>query len=601
MTKQVIKLGTISIPIDDYASQGNAILGIRDSGKSYTATGIAEKLFDAGIPFTAFDPIGIWRYLRVPNSGKGLPVVVAGGKGGDLPLTPESAPEIVRAAMREGISLVLDLYDMHLSKADWKRIVQQSIRVLLYENSEYGLRHIFMEEAAEFCPQRVGPDSGAVYAEVEKLARMGGNSLLGYTLINQRSEEVNKAVLELCDTLLLHRQKGRNSLTALGKWLDFADPASSKEIIKSLPILPQGECWVWVSGSDAPVRVKVPQKRTFHPDRRMLRANLADSKSRQAVSVETFVANMSGALEAHMKEAVASDPKALRARILELEKKLAEKPAGKTTATKIKRIEVPAVGQKAIAGLKAAAKQIDRTFLKARTVADAFAEGMSDIEKNQTRIFQAIEKLSQSNSTEGQRATVIPEGIPGSRLLSAPAASPHTSGARVAGNGAGHTGLSGPEQKIVDAIAWFASIEIMDPAREAVAFLAGYTANGGAFKNPCGRLRANGMIDYRTGRRLALTDLGWKKANRQKLPLSNSEVQARAISVLPGPEAKLLSAILAAYPNALDDEGLANQTGYTAGAGAFNNPKGRLRSLGLITYPRPRHARAADILFPVQP
>jgi hypothetical protein len=76
-----------------------------------------------------------------------------------------------------------------------------------------------LEEAAEFVPQRIGPDQGSVYAEIEKLARMGGNASLGYTLVNQRAEEVNKAVLELCDCLFLHRQKGRNSLTALSKWL----------------------------------------------------------------------------------------------------------------------------------------------------------------------------------------------------------------------------------------------------------------------------------------------------------------------------------------------------------------------------------------------
>jgi hypothetical protein len=47
-------------------------------------------------------------------------------------------------------------------------------------------RHIFLEEAAEFAPQRIGHDQGSIYAEIEKLARMGGNAGLGYTLINQR-------------------------------------------------------------------------------------------------------------------------------------------------------------------------------------------------------------------------------------------------------------------------------------------------------------------------------------------------------------------------------------------------------------------------------
>jgi hypothetical protein len=274
------------------ASQGNAILGIRDSGKSYTAVAIAERLYDAGIPFVAFDPIGRWRFIRVPGHGHGYPVVVAGGAAGDLPLTVESAPQIVRAAMESGISLVIDLYDIEISKSDWKRIVGDAVRVLLYENGAHGLRHIFIEEAAEFAPQRIGPDQGRVYAEIEKLARMGGNARLGYTLINQRAEEVNKAILELCDNLFLHRQKGRNSLNALSKWLDLADvQPGSREIIKSLPTLPQGECWAWMGGTDRPVHVKVPAKNSFEPDRRAMRGNVVAS-ARPAVDVASFVAEL---------------------------------------------------------------------------------------------------------------------------------------------------------------------------------------------------------------------------------------------------------------------------------------------------------------------
>lgn len=274
------------------ASQGNAVLGIRDSGKSYTAAVLSERFFEAGIPSVWFDPIGKSRFLRVPGKGRGYPFVVAGGMAGDLPLTVESAPEIMRAAMESGVSLVIDLYDMEISKADWRRIVASCVRVLLYENGRHGLRHIFIEEAAEFAPQRPAPDQGVVYAEMEKLARMGGNARLGYTLINQRSEEVSKAVLELCDNLFLHRQKGRNSLNALGKWLDLGDvQPGSREIIKSLPTLPQGECWAWVAGSNRPVHMKVPEKNSFEPDRRAMRGEVV-AADRPAVDVNEFVTTM---------------------------------------------------------------------------------------------------------------------------------------------------------------------------------------------------------------------------------------------------------------------------------------------------------------------
>lgn len=154
MQDLVFNLGDLTVDALAYASQGNAVLGIRDSGKTYTATEIAEKLFEAGIPFITFDPTGVWKYLRVPGAGCGYPVVVAGGTEGDLPLTVAGAPAIVRAAMSNGVSLVIDLTSHQLSKADWRRIVRASVEVLMQENAAHGLRHVFLEEAAEFVPRR---------------------------------------------------------------------------------------------------------------------------------------------------------------------------------------------------------------------------------------------------------------------------------------------------------------------------------------------------------------------------------------------------------------------------------------------------------------
>lgn len=267
MKANELMIGDVTIPVSDYASQGNAILGIRDSGKTYTATLIAEQLHKAGVPFVAFDPIGVWRFLRHPGRGPGIPVVVAGGEHGDIPLTPENVEDIVSCAQRNGTSLVIDLFDMELSKADWRRIVERAVHWLLYANKNHGLRHIIIEEAAEFCPQMVSGEHAKVYSTIEKLARMGGNVRLGVTLINQRAEQLNKAVLELCDCILLHRQKGTRSIQALEKWLSFSG-GNSKEIARSLPTLEQGACYVWAGGEESPTLARVQAKQTFTPNRR---------------------------------------------------------------------------------------------------------------------------------------------------------------------------------------------------------------------------------------------------------------------------------------------------------------------------------------------
>lgn len=280
----------------EYASRANAILGIRDSGKTYTGTLVAEQLFDAGIPIFAFDPIGRWRFLKSPadKGGTGFPIVVAGGQAPDLPLTPDTTPDLIRAAMRGGVSVVLDLYSIGLSKADWRAIVRKAIETILYEGDGHGLRHVFLEEAAEFIPQHVR--DGQTYAAVEKLARMGGNVGVGVTLINQRAEEVNKAVLELCDNLLLHRQRGKNSLLSLRKWLDAGNVKPPKEITDSLADLPTGKCWAWFKDVGRPVLIKVAKKRSFDPNRRAMSAAKGGAATPRAVDVSEFVAKMKAAL-----------------------------------------------------------------------------------------------------------------------------------------------------------------------------------------------------------------------------------------------------------------------------------------------------------------
>lgn len=286
--------GIKGFAITEFAIAANAILGIRDSGKTYTATEASEELFEADIPFIWLDPIGVAHNLRIPGKGRGYPVVVAGGKSGDLPLTVKNVGAIVRAAMKSQISLVLDLFSIELTKADWRRIVKETCDILLHENAAHGLRHVFIEEAAEFVPQRVV--DGQTFSAVEKLVRMGGNSKVGITLINQRSADLNKSVLELCANVFVHRQKGKNTILDLKKWFDLTQDEDAKRITASLPDLKSGECWVLSNELKAPVLLKVPEKNSLHPDRRAAPISTMDLKKHQPVPADAFVEQMKAAL-----------------------------------------------------------------------------------------------------------------------------------------------------------------------------------------------------------------------------------------------------------------------------------------------------------------
>lgn len=157
--------------------------------------------------------------------------------------------------------------------------------------------------------------------------------------------------------------------------------------------------------------------------------------------------------------------------------------------------------------------------------------------------------------------------------------------------------LKGPEQRILDAIAWLESIGVKAPEQAAVAFLAGYKTGGGAYNNPRGALRGKGLIEYLPGDHLSLTPDGRRQANPPATVLTNDALQVQVLNRLPGPEQKILSALLDVYPAAMSNEDCASRAGYSIGGGAYNNPRGRLRTLGLIEYVQ-GGLRARDLLFP---
>jgi hypothetical protein len=521
-------------------------------------------LLEAGIPFVAFDPIGIWKYLRVAGKGPGYSVVVAGGRNGDLPLTPQSAPEIVRAAMRENIPLVIDLYDIHLSKADWKKVVEQSVRLLLYENGDHGLRHIFIEEAAEFCPQRIGPDQGSVYAEIEKLARMGGNALLGYTLINQRAEEVNKAVLELCDCLFLHRQKGRNSLTALSKWLDIGDVSEARPIIKSLPTLPQGECWVWSAGSDTPVRVKIPTKNTFHPDRRAMGTAAAQGKGFNAIDVSSFVATMSTSLERHLTAAKENDPAELRKRIATFERELRAKPAVQKVEQIIERVEIPIFRDGEVKALQMVTDQL-------------------------VSVGNQLIGVSRSITDAVQEATRVKPSPPVIRP-SPPAPTPTLPRAQQASTGGGER-LPKAEKSILIVLAQYLDGRTLNQ----VAILSGYAIGTGGFNNAIGALRSKHYI-HGGREHLQITDAGLDALGPvDPLPTGQDLIDywRRKLSKA---EWRAFDVLIDIYPAEIERDDLAERAGYAPGTGGINNAISRLCTLELAVRDGKR-LRANETLF----
>jgi hypothetical protein len=251
----------------DFAVQTSAILAIRGAGKTVTATVIAEEMCAHNQPWIAFDPVGVWWGLRCNSNGSpgGFPVVVFGGEHGDIPLEKASGEKIAEALMSENVWAVIDL--SRESKATWRRFLTEFCLAMMNLNPSVP-RHLFIEEAPEFCPQRTKVSVTAQCKEaVERVIRLGRNRGYGCTLISQRPATVDKDVLSQCENLFVLRTTGPHDRKALEEWIEAqASSAGIEKFLGELAGLHNGHAWFWSPHwLNAFEKVEIRPRRTFHP------------------------------------------------------------------------------------------------------------------------------------------------------------------------------------------------------------------------------------------------------------------------------------------------------------------------------------------------
>lgn len=538
-----------------------AILGRRGSGKTHTAVVMAEEMLAAGVPVVVIDPLDVWWGLRVSKDGKsaGFPIYVCGGSHEDVPLTADAGKVLADAIVDRALLMVLSL--RHLSKSDQRRFVGDFCERLYDRKADPQHRtalHVFIDEADAFVPQRLMPGAERCFGAVDTLVRRGRSSGLAPTLISQRPQVINKDVLSQTEVLVSHQLTGPQDRKALEAWIEANDTENRRaEFMASLASLPKGSAWFWSPGLLGIFkRIEVRDRTTFDSSatpKAGVRA-VASPKAFAAVDLEALTAEIAATIE----KAKADDPRELRKQIAELKRQIAKPAPTPRTETQIVERFVMKDGQ------------IDRV----EKVMDKLSQMCCDV-------LAAIRKTHAQ--PVHKPLTIAARSVPVRQPRPAVA---HT-----------ESDLSGPEQRIVDAIAWLESLGIMEAEQTAVAFLANYTYGAGSFNNPRGSLRVKGLVEYLPNNRISLTDAGRAVANVPEAALTAEELHARVLERLPGPEQRLLRPLLAAYPEVMSNDDLAAAANYAAGAGSFNNPRGRLRSLGLIDYKPGGFVVAKSLLF----
>lgn len=546
--------GAFNLPLDA-VTQTFAILAKRGTGKTYTASVMAEEMLRAGQQVVAIDPTGAWWGLRSE-----FPIAVLGGEHGDVPLEESAGEVVARAIVENRFSAVLDL--SLFRKGQMIRFMVAFAETLYRLNRE--AVHLFVDEADAVAPQakNYGGDENRMLGAMEDIVRRGRKRGIGCTLITQRPAVLNKNALTQCEVLVALRLVHPKDIDAIEEWVNVhADPAQAKSMIASLPSLPIGTAWFWSPGwGDIFERVKIRARTTFDSGATPKPGQQAKAPAKLAkVDVERLGKEIASTVE----KAKANDPAALRRQITDLQRQLAARPSAERIVEKI--VEVPVLKN----------GQLDRT----------------------EKILERLTGFADRFSTEAAelRRLIAPasQPCPVARPMPKQPTPPRAVTPRPASTAVADTSVGkGLKYRMLVALCQFPD----GLTRKRLAALAGGTMGGGAFGARMSELRTAGYV-VDTGVVIRATQEGVEAVgNFEPLPTGAELVEYWRGRIGGGLKLDLFNALIDAYPKGMTREELGAATNSEPSGGSFGARLSELKSLGLIDGGR-GELRACDELF----
>ncbi len=581
--------GNLDLPLS-VVTEKLAFLAQSGAGKSYAAMRVAELMLGVGAQVVALDPVGIWWSLRASadGDGPGFPIVVFGGDHGDLPLDPDAGAFTAGVIVERGIPVVLDVSEF--TTAETKRFVGAfADHFFQLKKRARSPVHLFFEEAQTFAPQMPERDETVMLNRVERLLKLGRNYGVGWSLISQQPQSVNKKVLNQAGTLVALRTIGRHERKAIAEWV--ADKATSEEDLdlqRLLPTLATGVAHVWSpSFLHMSTTVHISRRATYDSSKTPEFGDISP-EPRQLAPVD--VASLRAAMADAVTEHTADDPEELRQRIAVLERQLQEARSSKPQP--IKRIEIPVevivekpvlpvLDEEHVHSLTRAAVTIGDIARLIQTALDTV--GRQEPERREKTRNGPEERTGQTPTIDRKGAVSTRQ----TRLAPAQATQPAA-------------GVTVPQQRILDALASFAQLGLADVAKSNAAIWSGQSPTSSGYSNNLGKLRTLGLIDYPRGGRVALTDGGRAVAGVGTPIRTLDGLHEAWYRRLPRPQAAILSVVVGIYPDCIERGQLAVSAGQSPTSSGYSNNLGALRSLGLIDYPQPGKVVATTLLFPWQ-
>lgn len=569
-----------------------AIVGTTGAGKTFAAKGAVEQLLELQRRVVIIDPTGAWWGLRSGADGdpdSGFPVTIFGGDHADVPLAPtaEAGKALALAIAEREVQAIIDVSDM--TGGEKNRFLIPFLEHLYAKNR--AALHLVVDEADEVAAQRPADGEQRLLGAFDKIVRRGRIKGFRPLMITQRPAVLHKNVLSQIGTLIALKLTSPQDRTAIEDWVKGnADAGEARAVMQSLPTLDRGEGWVWSPADNVLERRRFPAIETFDSSRTPGDGDAVVEPALTAVDV------------AALREAmVVRNPPS---------------ETGEKINTTIAAADLEAAEQRGYrrgfdegyregrndGGRSAAHSQIVRVVES--LAGAAMLNGDADALNDALVRMKAIEIDTKSPDRakvvhrEPEKTSTKPAPSRGNGLDPVPNGQKSSTGARDNYTAAQlenrrqsaildrlATGLTGPQQTILQALAWWRHKGHTAPLRPQIAAIAGWKANSSHLKNRLSELSTMGLVEYPEPKRVRLTDAGIAAAPAPDTGLSLEE-DIRA--VLTNPQLAIFNALLPHGTKPRTRSEIARACGWDPGSSHLKNRLSELSTMQIVTYPAPR-------------
>lgn len=594
---------------DQVLSQHVAILGKTRSGKTNSAKLAIEQVAAAGSRVCIIDPIkaDYWGLTSSADGKKpGLPFHIIGGAHGHVPLHAGAGAAIAEVVASGALRLsIIDMeqFGPRESSPFFAAFMEAIFKKIV------GVLYLVIDEAHLFAPKEGRGDESMATYWFKRMASGSGSKGVRLIVSTQRVQELHNTVLSNCDTVIAHRVTFPEDQKRISDWVaSHASKDVLAEVKRSLPNLQRGEAWICSGEVGIFERRQLPLCSTYDNSR----TPTEDDQRREVKTAQIDQAALRGIIGEAVKEAEANDPKLLRAKIADLERKFDK--SARTVQTD------PAAIEKArVEGAKARDKEWEPIVKSLERWNRDLVGRMGNAERTAAELAALLHVNGEAPKTELPRAPSIETAAvraqrgantpdrrgglqsPGQSGLMAKASRPAHERLAPAHAKVTRTPLGSPaladsqlgkcERAILQVLA-----QHPDGCRSGkLTLLVGYRFSGG-FRNSLAALRTGGLIEGENSGTMRLTEAGLECGPFDPLPEGQDLIDYWLRHPSLSKCAREILSTLINSPEGATAEELCQATGYEF-SGGFRNALSDLRTAGLIVGANRERMRAAETLL----